>query len=135
MMKTSKLIPALILCAFAIFPVSGTDPAPKVTKLSDGSRVVNTTGLCTVKGFRGPVPLEVTVKKGNIVKVTALPNKESPAYFKKVTDSGLLRRWNGMTLKQASKAKVDAVSGATYSSRSVIANVKAAADYLIKNGK
>lgn len=106
-----------------------------MTKLSDGSRVVNTTGLCTVKGFRGPVPLEVTVKKGKIVKVTALPNKESPAYFKKVTDSGLLRRWNGMTLKQASKAKVDAVSGATYSSRSVIANVKAAADYLIKNGK
>ena len=43
--------------------------------------------------------------------------------------------YGGMTLKQASKAKVDAVSGATYSSRSVIANVKAAADYLIKNGK
>lgn len=104
-----------------------------MSKQSDGTYVVNTTTLCpTVKGYKGATPLEVTFRKNKIVKVKALRNQESPSYFKRVRD-GLLAKWEGMTASKAAKADVDGVTGATFSSRAVKANVKAAADYYKKH--
>lgn len=91
------------------------------------TRVIDTSNTCrSIRGFRGPVPLRIHVSGNVITKIEALPNQETPAYFKKVTDSGLLKKWNGKTLKQAATMKVDAVSGATYSSRAVIRTVQKA---------
>lgn len=81
----------------------------------------------SVKGFAGPVPVEMTVANGKIRAVRALPNHETPAYFDKVLKSGILQKFVGMTPAKAARTQVDAVSGATYSSRALIENIHIAA--------
>lgn len=137
-------LPACILCAVSLCclesdAVNGTgerkdrvEASSSVTKNSDGSIVVNTTELGKgIRGFKGATPLEITVKKGKIISVKALPNHETPAYFRKLIDRGFLDSWNGMTIKKAAESDVDGVTGATYSSKAVKANVKAAANHLL----
>ena len=45
----------------------------------------------------------------------------------------LLDKWNGMKVKDAKNMKVDAVTGATYSSKAVIENVQLGLDYYSKH--
>ena len=45
-------------------------------------------------------------------------------------DSGLLESLNGKTPAEARKTKLDAVSGATYSSEAIIKNIRLALDQL-----
>lgn len=102
-------------------------------KQKDGTYVVNTSTLCpSVKGFRGATPVEVHIKKNKIVKVVPLANQETPQYFQKVR-KGLLGKWEGMNASKAAKKDVDGVTGATFSSKAIKANVKAATDYYNKH--
>ncbi len=95
-----------------------------VRTLPDGSIVVNTSQLAAdVKGYAGQVPLEITIKDGKVASVKALPNSETPDFFKRASD-GLINAWDGMTLSDAASLSVDAVTGATYSSQAIIINVK-----------
>ena len=94
--------------------------------------VVNTTSLAKdVKGFKGNTPLKIYIQKGRVVKIEALPNQESPNFFARARV--LLTKWNGQSVSRAAKMKVDAVSGATYSSKAVIENVKRGLAYYTKN--
>ena len=87
--------------------------------------VVNTTDLCKdVIGF-DPTPLKITVVKGVVASVEALPNTESPSYFQRVLDGGLLKAVVGKKPVEAVQMPLDAVSGATYSSEAVIENLRA----------
>ncbi len=103
-------------------------------KQADGTYVVNTTSLTpNVKGFKGATPLEVYIKNNKVVKVEALPNRESPKFFDRVKQV-LLPKFNGMKVAKAAKAQtVDGATGATYSSRAVKENVAAAVAYYKKN--
>ena len=58
----------------------------------------------------------------------ALKSAESPKYYAKVKKA-LLEKWNGLKVKEASQLKVDAVTGATYSSEAVVKNVRLGLDY------
>lgn len=88
--------------------------------------VINTTELCKdVIGYDGPTPLVIKVVNGVVAKVEALPNTESPSYFDRVLQSGLLKSVVGKKVSDAAKMKLDAVSGATYSSEAVIENLRA----------
>ena len=60
------------------------------------------------------------------VKVVALPNKETPKIFAKVK-SAMLPKYAGK--KTSAVSSVDGVTGATYSSKAVKANVEAAVKY------
>ena len=94
----------------------------------DGTRIINTTTLGKgITGYAGEVPLEVYIKDNKITKIVALPNKETPDFFKEA--SALFAKWQGLETEKAITAKVDAVSGATFSSKAIIANVRAAAQY------
>lgn len=85
--------------------------------------VVNTTNLASdIKGFHGNVPVDIYIKNGKVQKVVALKNNETPSFFQKAAK--LLTAWNGKTVKEASTMKVDAVTGATYSSNAIIYNVR-----------
>lgn len=85
--------------------------------------VINTTKIAAdVKGYNGPVPVEIHLKDGKVQKVVALKNSETPSFFQKA--SKLLTAWNGKTVKEASTMHVDAVTGATYSSNAIIYNVR-----------
>lgn len=124
------LCAGLMVSGLAFAAVKGGDV---MRKQNDGTYVVNTSSLCpNVKGFKGATPLEVHIKNNKIVKVVALVNQETPRFFQKVKD-GLLGKWNGMSVSKAAKADVDGATGATFSSKAVKANVKAAAAYYKKN--
>ena len=65
-----------------------------------------------VIGFAGPTPLEIVLDaSGKISEVKLLPNKDT------------LKAWNGLTPQEALAKKVDAVSGATFTSRGIINTV------------
>ena len=88
--------------------------------------MINTTELCKdVIGYDGPTPLVIKVVNGVVAKVEALPNTESPSYFERVIQGGLLKAVVGKKVSDAAKMKLDAVSGATYSSEAVIENLRA----------
>lgn len=124
----------LMLAAVAVAKhgrVAGVDLGAGRTHETTGERgagqiVVSTAELAKeARGFAGPTPVQIFITGGKVDSVRALPNQETPGFFKKVTSSGMLESWNGMTPRRGAELEVDAVSGATYSSKAVIANVRA----------
>lgn len=117
---------AMTACV-SLMAVTGGDSV--MMREADGTYVVNTSTLGrNVRGYAGATPLKVYIRKDRVVKVEALSNKETPRIFAKV-ESGLLHRWNGKKVSKAAAMKVDAVSGATYSSNAVAENVRLALQY------
>lgn len=79
-----------------------------------------------IKGFKGDVPLViVTNKEYQIEGIKLLPNRETPVFVNKIKKFGLLKKWNGINVENANNYNIDAVSGATYTSRAIIKGVKA----------
>lgn len=79
-----------------------------------------------INGFNGPTPLQIALdNSGKIIEVRVLDNDETPNFLKRVTDAGYLDSWNGLTVEEALNKEVDAVSGATYSSRGIQNSLKA----------
>ncbi len=102
-----------------------------VRTLADGTVVVNTTQIGRdITGYGGQVPLEIYIKDGRVSRIEALPNSESPEFFDEA--KALLTRWNGKTVGEAADMKVDVVSGATFSSRGIIGNVRRGLQYAAK---
>ena len=107
-----------LLCVLVCLVAAAAGAKPK-------SFVVNTTKSGkAVMGFAGTTPVEITVTDGKVEKVVALPNSETPAYFQKVLDSPIFTKLIGKTVQEASAVRLDAVSGATFSSKAVIENIK-----------
>ena len=103
-----------------------------IRKQNDGTAVVNTTTLASdVKGYNGPVPLEIHIKKDRIVKIVTLPNSETPKYISVVAKK-LLPKWEGMKVSEALTTEIDGVTGATMSSNAVKENVKRGLKYYKK---
>lgn len=109
--------------------------APSVTRTTDdGQVVINTSSLAKdAIGYAGPTPVEIYIKDGKIEKIEPLENTETPRFFSRVLEAGILQKWNGLTPQQATSLEVDAVSGATYSSTALITNVKAGLAYAANN--
>ena len=86
---------------------------------------INTTTLgADIIGYMGPTPLEISVYKGVITDIKTLPNQETPRFQQRVLDSGLLSQLVGKTVKEAKAMKLDAVSGATFTSTAMIKNIQ-----------
>ena len=123
----------LVLVVIAIVFVCAT--SDKVMTKEKGVYIVNTTTLSQdVIGYNGTTPLKIYIKDDKIQKIEALPNDETPRFFDMVK-ANLLNKWNGLTVKQAATAKVDAVTGATYSSNAVKENVRLGVNYYQKHKK
>lgn len=98
----------------------------KETEVHGDTTLINTTSLAAdINGYGGPVPVEIAIVDGRIASVSPLPNSETPGFFHRVEESGLLDRWNGLTPREALETKVDGVTGATFTSKAIIANVNA----------
>jgi uncharacterized protein with FMN-binding domain len=94
-------------------------------KPKQGSYVINTEQLGKeVMGYAGTTPLEIHVKNGKIEKIVALPNSETPGFFQLVLDSKIFSSLTDKTIEEASEVQLDAVSGATWSSKAVIENIR-----------
>ena len=128
---TSVLLVLAIISVVFICATTGD----KVMTKENGVYVVNTTTLSQeVIGYNGTTPLKIYIKNDKIQKIEALPNDETPRFFDMVK-AELLNKWNGMSVKQAATAKVDAVTGATYSSNAVKENVRLGVNYYQKHKK
>lgn len=78
-----------------------------------------------VKGYAGKTPLQIAFdNEDKIIDVRILKNNETPGFLSRVTKAGYFESWNGMTAEEALNAKVDAVSGATYTSHGVAESLK-----------
>lgn len=100
----------------------------------DGALVVNTKLLAKdVQGYGGPVPLKIHIKDGRVAAVEAEPNAESPDFFNRAKE--LLNHWQNKSVDEALAEEVDAVSGATFSSRAIIANMQRGLAYAKQHGQ
>ena len=107
--------------------------APILTKNSDGSYLINTSGLCKdVKGYKDLVPVEITIKSDKIVNIEVLRNNEGPKYMASAS-KGILDKYIGMKVKKVRNAKVDAVAGATFTSNALIQNINSGLNYYLEN--
>lgn len=79
-----------------------------------------------VLGYAGPTPIYIRARvNGTIVAVAAADNAETPNFFSRAWD-GVASAYVGHSLSEAAQLQVDAVSGATFSSRAIMANMQRA---------
>lgn len=126
-MKKKTMMQSLALTAVMVLLASAMPATDPVTQ-EDGATVVNTTTLAKdVRGFKGETPVKIYIKKGKVVKIVALKNRETPQFFSKA--KAVLAKFEGLRTSKAAKMKVDGVSGATYSSKALVQNVQAGLKY------
>ena len=112
---------------------AATQHGDTLSTLPDGSIIINTQPLAKdVSGYGGPVPLRIHISKDGVVgQVETLPNAESPDFFNRAKT--LLSRWQGKPVAEAEKEEVDGVSGATFSSKAIIENMRRGLAYAKSN--
>lgn len=88
-------------------------------------RVVSSARIAPdVAGFAGPVPVYVYIDSADVVQnIIVADNAETPDFQRRA--AVVLEAWKGKRLEQTAEVKVDAVSGATYTSNALIRNVEA----------
>lgn len=127
-MKRIHTLSAIALIIGALMMQSFMAGDDTMTK-EDGMFVINTTTIGKdVEGYAGPTPLKVYIKKDKVEKIEFLKSQETPKYYAKVKKA-LQDKWNGLKVKDAKTQKVDAVTGATFSSEAVIKNVQLGLEY------
>ena len=124
--KKTFLLAAIAALLVSIGLVSSACGTRTSKRVQHDTLVVNTTELCKdIIGYDGPTPLKITVVDGVVASVEALPNTETPRFFERVVASGLLDAVVGKAPAEAAEMPLDAVTGATYSSKAVIDNLRA----------
>lgn len=85
-------------------------------------------------GYAGIVPLLIGVDDSlEITKITLLPNKETFDYVRAIYEDEFIGQWTGLNLEDAVDYRADAVSGATHTSKAVIAGIKLTAASVVKS--
>lgn len=117
-------------CSLIVAALTLTSWADDETMTKEnGMTIINTTAIGkNIEGYNGTTPLKIYIQKNKVVKIEAIKNQETPKYFIKVKKN-LLEKWNGLKVKDAKNLKVDAVTGATFSSEAVKENVKLGLEY------
>lgn len=104
-----------------------------VKKQQDGSVTIDTRTLKASEGCFGPTPIIIHLDSlERVSQIEILPNEETPSYWQLVVDK-LSHAWDGVPADKVSTLKVDAVSGATYSSEGLISNVQTGIAYYLES--
>lgn len=76
-------------------------------------------------GYNGATPIFIYLDDDHKVQavVASDKNDETPGFYRRAIE-GVLDKWNGLGVEDAIKLEVDVVSGATYSSQSLIDNFR-----------
>lgn len=128
-----KILSGMALVVLAAIMQSATPQSDEVMTKEDGTYIVNTTTLSKkVFGYVDATPVKIYIKKNKVEKVEILKNQETPKYNAKVKKA-LQEKWNGQKVKDAAQLKVDAVTGATFTSEAIIKNVQLGLEYYQKN--
>ena len=128
-----KILSGLALVVLAAIMPSAAPQDDQVMTKENGTYTVNTTTLGKkVIGYVDATPVKIYIKKNKVEKVEILRNQETPKYNAKVKKA-LQEKWNGQKVKDAAQLKVDAVTGATFTSEAIIKNVQLGLEYYQKN--
>ncbi|HKL67816.1 MAG TPA: FMN-binding protein, partial [Bacteroidales bacterium] len=86
-------------------------------------------------GYAGNVPLLIGVDDNlTITKITLLPNNETEYYIEALYGKKFIGKWQGVNLDDAVQFHVDAISGATHTSKAVIAGIRQTASSVVGSG-
>ena len=126
-----KLRTFLGVAVLSAFLTSAVQSDGTITK--DGkTTIVNTTTIGkNIEGYAGPTPVKIYIENNKVVKIETLRTPDGPKYVaraKKVFEGFI-----GLPVKKAKKAKVDAVTGATFTSEALVKNVQKGLEYYEKN--
>ena len=128
-MKNLKTILGVAL--LAAFLMSAVQSDGTITK-EGNTTIVNTTVIGkSIEGYAGPTPVKIYIENNKVVKIETLRTPDGPKYVAKAKK--VFEAFIGLPVKKAKKAKVDAVTGATYTSDALIENVRKGLDYYEKN--
>lgn len=127
-----KNLMSVAVATFA-FILMGAGVSKNAIKYKNGIAIVNTSSIVKARGLNSKTPIKIYVKGNKITKIESLPNQETPAVF--ASAERLLKKFIGKSVDEASTMKVDGVSGATYSSKALIQNVKGGLKYYKENKK
>lgn len=119
---------------FGIKLNSGEEEKIETLRQSGNEIIINTTEIGKgMMGYGGATPVEITISEGKIKKITPLPNQETPEFYGAIRNSDLLESLDGLSLPEALVTHIDGVSGATYSSKAIIGNIRAGLEFAAKN--
>lgn len=92
---------------------------PKV--LRDSETVLSSTpGSDHIIGYAGPTPLLIGIgKDGRVTGVHLLKSDESPGFVENIRMAGYMESWDGKDWREAMTLEVDAVTGATVTSKAI----------------
>ena len=127
-----KNLMSVAVATFA-FILMGAGVSKNAIKYKNGIAIVNTSSIVKARGLNSKTPIKIYIKGNKITKIESLPNQETPAVF--ASAERLLKKFIGKSVDEASTMKVDGVSGATYSSKALIHNVKVGLKYYKENKK
>ena len=127
-----KNLMSVAVATFA-FILMGAGVSKNAIKYKNGLAIVNTSSIVKARGLNSKTPIKIYIKGNKITKIESLPNQETPAVF--ASAERLLKKFIGKSVDEASTMKVDGVSGATYSSKALIQNVKGGLNYYKENRK
>ena len=120
---------AVAVAAAVVLLTSAFVAGDAVISKEGKTTVVNTTTLTkNVRGFKGATPLKIYIKGNKIQKIEALKNQETPQYFAKAK-AYVLSKYEGLSVSKASNLKIDAKTGATFSTKALIKNVQEGVSY------
>lgn len=117
--------------------VERTDPCHHWLAFAGGNDPLGAVFLTTevppdVRGYVGPAPVLVGMdRKGVIVRLIVLQNRETPYYMRMIERSGFFKQFTGRPVS-AGWDGVDAVSGATITSKAIVKDVSTASSLMAK---
>lgn len=128
MKKIRTILGATLLATFLMSAM----PSDQVITKEGNTTVVNTQTIGkSIQGYAGPTPVKIFIEKGKVSKIEALRSQEGPKYMAKAKK--LLEKYEGKSVAKAKKLKVDAVTGATFTSEALKKNVQKGLEYYEKN--
>jgi hypothetical protein len=78
----------------------------------------------SIKGFGDNIPLAIVFNSNDEVEqIYFFPNNETKSWMNMLEKDGFFETWNGLSAEKALDLEVNAVSGATYSSKAIIQTV------------
>lgn len=96
----------------------------KVLKADNGAGYVV---MASARGYGGDVPAAVSFDNdGNILHVIMMDNNETPGLGQKVVDEAFYSQFSGKEASEIVLEEIDAISGATISSRASVKAINAA---------
>ena len=125
--KSFQIICIVLICFIVFIQYGGTKTSKNKTSFEKKQNVLYSSPYADhIKGYGGPISLAVELDDNKTIQIVeVLEHSENPLIVDDLIKQKFLHKWQGLSLEEAAKVKVDVVSGATMTSSAIIETVKA----------